>query len=210
VYENQTFWQDVRSRLSAVWSDNVVNISLEKQEEVIYRPVREWLLAARKTAGQLWESPGATLSSFVEVLMNPRSWLSLRGGGVLLALLATAWVVHRVVRAIRRHWHRQGLLPDELRYRRQIEFYERFTRLMQALNLQREPAQTQREFACQATAALATLLGAANLTCGPGEISDLFYKVRFGNQNLPDSECRRAEALLAGMERALSPPVVDE
>ncbi len=88
-----------------------------------------------------------------------------------------------------------------------IEFYERFARLMQTQGLRRGPAQTQHEFALQASDLLAQRLKSAGVIDVPAEISELFYRVRFGDETLSEEEAAKAELLLSRLEHALVPPV---
>lgn len=90
---------------------------------------------------------------------------------------------------------RRGERRRAERARRQVEFYERFERYMQRLGVARAEAQTQREFAVTAQEKLNHYNGHL-----PPDLAavlvDLFYRVRFGNQQLDDSQLSQAEQLL--------------
>lgn len=203
VSANRSVWSDMRTQLAGIWSENVVNISLDKQEEVFYRPIRQFVLAIGSTLRELWKSPQTSLAKFFGLLIDPRRWFSPRGAGALFVVVATAWLIRRLVRKLR--WRQWGLPQDDITGHRIVEFYERFARLMQSLNLQRAETQTQHEFALEAATFLQPRLQAIDLAGGPGEIADLFYKVRFGDQTLPASDIARVDELLTGMERMLRP-----
>ena len=206
VSANRSVWNDMRSQLAGLWSENVVNISLEQQDEVFYRPIRELFRSVGKVLKEIWESPKSSIAAFFELLFDPRRWFSPQGAGALFLAVATTWLVQRIVRRLIKRWGRErmqtGIVPG-----RQIEFYERFARLMQSLDLHRDETQTQLEFAHQTAEVLRPKLQPAGLTCGPEEISDLFYKVRFGDESLPEIESQRLEKLLVELEITLRPAV---
>lgn len=206
VLANQTLWEGFQSTLTSIWSENFVNISYEQQDEAFYGPLRSLSEAALTILKDLWQSPRASLVAFFELLTNPRSWFSMRGAGALLLVGVVAWVTWRVTRFIRQRWRNSCESPEARSLHKRIEFYERFARLMQTHNLQRAESQTQLEFARETASALEPRLQLAGLTCGPGEISDLFYRVRFGDLDLADKEVHHVEELLRGMEQALHPP----
>lgn len=206
ISANQTFWADWKSKLTTLWSDNVVNISYDRQDEAIYSPLRELIANQVALLKELWESPRASLIAFLQLLISPRRWFSPRGAGALFLVIATSWLACRLVRRVCRKWHVWDEPQNGWSVQRRVEFYERFTRLMQSLDLQRAESQTQQEFARQAALALQPRLQSVGMTSGPAEISDLFYKVRFGDVTLAENDCRRVEELLVGMERILRPP----
>ena len=76
---------------------------------------------------------------------------------------------------------------------------------MQSRGLQRHPTQTQHEFATQATEALVLELREASLNEVPRAISDVFYRVRFGDETLSEAEAIQIETLLSRLEHSLAP-----
>lgn len=201
VGANRSLLSSLSSTLSGMWTQNVINISLDRQEEVFYRPLRE--LAANLWAGLvgLWNSPETSLVDFFKLVANPRNWFSLGGVLALSGLIALGWFARRWLTWLRWPWWTRS--QADLKTRRWIEFYERFARLMQTQGLRREPAQTQSEFANQAAATLAIRLRAAGLANVPAQVSELFYRVRFGDETLPDNEALQIEGLLSRLEQAL-------
>ena len=204
IATRRSVWTDVRARVSGLWSENIVNISLERQEELIYGPARE--IAALFWSGLmgLWASPQSSLESFLRLALNPQNWLSFGGAATVWAIGSCTWIFRRRLGRLRltwRSWNRSPLPAC----RRWIEFYERFVRLMQSRGLQRAATQTQHEFATQAAEALALELRAASLNEVPRAVSDVFYRVRFGDETLSDAEATRIEALLSQLEHALTP-----
>ncbi|MBC8116659.1 MAG: DUF3488 domain-containing protein [Candidatus Saccharimonas sp.] len=204
IATRRSVWTDVRSTLSGLWSENVVNITFDRQKEMIYTPLREVVMAIWASLQSLWPSSEMSLESFLLHLIDPRNWFS-AGGAVTLSMLAVLlWFVRN-----RPHWFRwpwRGWRRSRQPTARQwIEFYERFTRLMQLRGLQREPTQTQQEFAALATETLDLELRSANLNGVPHAVSEFFYRVRFGDETLSDAEASLIESQLSFLEHALAP-----
>ncbi len=207
IATRRSVWTDVRSTLSGLWSENVVNITFDRQKEMIYAPLREVALSIWMTLQSLWPSPDTSLESFLRHLIDPRNWFSAGGAVTLLMLAAILWFVRN-----RPHWFRWVRWPwrgwrrsQPPAAQRWIGFYERFARLMQSRGLQREPAQTQHEFAAHAAQTLDLELRAANLNGVPCVVSELFYRVRFGDETLSDAEADQVESQLSFLEHALAP-----
>ena len=204
IAARRSTWSDVRARMSGLWSENIVNISFERQEELIYGPAREIAALLWEGVVELWASPQASLEALLRLVANPQNWWSFGGAATLWALGACVWFFRRRLSRLRLSWRglRRSAMPTG---RRWIEFYERFARLMQSRGLQREPAQTQQEFATQATETLDLELRTANLNDGPRAVSELFYRVRFGDETLSDAEATQIESLLSYLEHSLAP-----
>lgn len=202
-----SLWNGVQSTLAGLWSDNILNMSLARQEESIYRPLREAAFAAMNFAKKLWTSPAAAFAALFKVLSNRENWFSVRGGLVAFILLSlislTVWTCRWAIRRIRLWLANRGSSREHSR-RRLIEFYERFVGLMQSHGLIRAPTQTQQEFADMVASAYTPELAAIGLVDVPHRISNLFYQVRFGEQDLSDEEARRMEELITRMEQVLS------
>lgn len=206
VASRRSVWSDVSSRVSGLWSENIVNISLDRQEELIYGPVREMATIIWDGLLELWNSPESSLESFVRLITNPQNWWSFGGAATLWAFGACLWFFRRRLSRLWLIWRDWERPAPPTTGRRWIEFYERFARLMQSHGLQRRVAQTQHEFATQATEVLAVDLRVANLNDVPHAVSDIFYRVRFGDEALSDLEASHIDALLSQLELALTPP----
>ena len=204
VATRRSVWTDVRARVSGLWSENIVNISFDRQEELIYRPSREIAALFWETVLELWASPRASLESFLHLVTNPQNWWSFGGAATLWGLGACAWFFRRRLSRLRLSWRdwKHSPLPAS---RRWIEFYERFVRLMQSRGLQRAATQTQHEFATLAAETLVLELREARLHEVPRAVSEVFYRVRFGDETLSDAEATQIEALLSRLEHALAP-----
>ena len=204
VATRRSVWNDMRASVSSLWSQNIVNISYDRQEELIYAPAREIAALFWDAVLELWVSPRSSLAAFLRLVANPQNWWSFGGAATLWALGACVWFFRHRLSRLRLPWRGWKRSPLPAR-RRWIEFYERFARLMQSRGLQREPTQTQHEFAAQAAERLAVDLRVASLHEVPRAVSDVFYRVRFGDETLSDAEATHIEALLSQLEHALAP-----
>jgi transglutaminase-like putative cysteine protease len=202
-----SLWSDVRSTLSGLWSENVLNMSLDRQEESIYKPMRELAFALTKFFQQLFTSPKSALETFRDFLSNRERWFSIGGGlfafTFMIVLVGLAWLARWQFARIRR-WMLDRANRRLQQRRRIIEFYERFVRLVQARGLVRSATQTQQEFADQVASAYSPELAADGISDTPEQISRLFYRVRFGDEDLSDADAERLAGLLAKLEQSLA------
>jgi hypothetical protein len=74
-----------------------------------------------------------------------------------------------------------------------VEFYEQFLAIVSKLGLRPQPHQTQREFAQDVQRSLAGALTDKELSELPCEVTDLFYRVRFGGTELAEVDLSRIE-----------------
>jgi len=203
-----SIWTDMQSTLAGLWSENILNMSLDRQEESIYRPLRELALSLLTWFRELIASPQSALQSFIELLRNRERWFSVGGGLLALVLMLTAFGLHRLY--LMAFAKLQCWLSDRSNRRLQqkyriVEFYDRFVSLMSKHGLKRGPTQTQREFAELVSLTYSSELQAAGITDLPAQISQLFYQVRFGEEELSQSDAHRMEDLLTNLSRALIP-----
>ena len=198
----RNLWATMSSRLSGVWENNVLNISLDRQEDLFYRPMREFFASLWEHVTAFMVSPLASLMSFTSFIIDPHNWLTLPGAMTLGMLLGLLWL-------LRRGSLRLGLTllrtRSEEPLHRRVEFYERFVRLMQSHGHKRQPAQTQGEFVQDVAGNLAIKFHDTALRQGLAPIGDLFYRVRFGDEELPAQEASHLDALLADLEQTLGP-----
>ncbi len=206
----RSIWTAMSSSLSGAWETNVLNISLERQEDLFYRPMREALTGLRDYVADFTDSPASSLLKLFVFLGNPRHWQTTSGVIRLALFAALLWLLRRSVLRLGLRW---GLWRSqaELSPRRRVEFYERFARLMQSLGERRQPTETHREFIHAVTHRLShrlsmiesphTSRSPINLT----PISDLFNRVRFGDEELPVEEADQMNELLTQLEQTLGP-----
>jgi transglutaminase-like putative cysteine protease len=198
VPKNVRFFSDF---IRYAWVFYVVGFDSERQERLVYGPIREVVQRARGAYAAMARALGRLLN-FPDV----GSFFSVRGFIVsFLTLLlvvslarAVAWGLHRL-----RRWWRGGDDEDPSRAAG-VAFYRRLAQLLAELGLERPPAETPREFARRAAVALSGRgPGAEAVADVPPTIVDAFYSLRFGHRELPGGTLRHLEARLDALEASL-------
>lgn len=199
-------WREFRSLLSELWHGYVVGMNPEKQQAEFYAPlrksVRAWWRELRDGTVNI-----AGLWNFVrDLLSSPEKWLSWQAWVVtfalLLALAGIIWAAGRMGRMLYRSF--RGFQKRSRPRDSGIAFYERFRALCRARGLDRQLAQTPREFAAAVSGALGDQLARADLAEFPAELIDWFYRVRYGNRPLDTAMEALLISRLERLEVALS------
>ncbi len=205
-----SLWSDMQTAFAGLWSDNILNMSLDRQEQSIYKPVRKMAFNLVIFLRQLFTSPQSALRMLFDIFTNRNYWFS--PGGVifiislLLALAAFAWSARWLFLWVNRWLDKQSRQQIRKQHRI-VEFYERFTGMMKSHGLKRSPNQTQKEFAEMVASHYSSDLELVGEKDIPDQISRLFYKVRFGETDLTIHEENEIQLLLAKLDRALSKDV---
>lgn len=203
VLTRQSTWEWMRTHFTGLWSENVVNISLETQEKSIYGPLRSAAEAVLKEARQLAASPVESWRTWTRTLQSPQRWKSISGLAMLALMTGLIVFVSRRWRRIRQASRKSAVADaDSLR----IAFYERFLSLMHSIGLQPTTSQTPREFAVAAANQLTFGGTPIASDANPQDLSELYYRVRFGRMPLSAIEIERAENILTLLESVVSPP----
>jgi protein-glutamine gamma-glutamyltransferase len=199
---------DVLDYASTVWTDYILGLTAKRQRESIYEPV------ANRTDPETWASVLEQLRGVREQL---RGWVQ-TASLILLPLLALGLAAALVLSWRRWRQGRQpGLLPALWQWRRNggppanqrpaasttVQFYRRLEVALGQLGLNRCRGQTPRELAAQASQRLAALLPQAAVAELPSQIVATFYRVRFGQADLPDEASREVESQLVRLEEAV-------
>ncbi|MBA4030249.1 MAG: hypothetical protein C0478_05055 [Planctomyces sp.] len=202
-----TFWQAMSGELSMFWSRYVVNVTLNDQERGVYGPMRDWVASL---GAQLKNRTGGIQSLVVEffsILTSPREWFTIRGMlrlMVVLALFYGLWYV--LTRGLRLSM--KGLWKYSRKQqvqRRVVEFYERYQKVIAKAGLHREETQTQREFAQYVTHRLKHRVSDPVLLTLPEQLTELFYRVRFGDELLDPQTAGTLQENLNRLEKLLDP-----
>ena len=183
-------WADFRQFVSSLWSQHILDMTLQNQYRTIYDPLldagKSWFASWNKEGeeGSLWESIKAFASS-------PENWFSWQGGIVTFILLFLGvflvWLSRRLIRWLQEvsgRWN-QKLSARQLR----VAFYEQFREICEQHGVKRSPWTSYREYAQIVTSELRPALEPAGLVDTPGLIVERFLEIRFGDQDLP-SEIR--------------------
>ncbi|MCL2116807.1 MAG: transglutaminaseTgpA domain-containing protein [Planctomycetaceae bacterium] len=196
------FWASLKYRATSFWNDYVINFNAARQEGAIYLPVADFFtsMKARFFDAQYWKTIGrAVQHRYVEIFRSLRqgNWqgndLVLLGIPIVL-VVAIGYVVYRVVRRVIREVHGRRLIREQRQRLVTVEFYRRFERIMQKLNLTRVSTETQREFARRCVPEFVPM---ADL---PVHVAETFYRVRYGNITLTPGEADEIHAILTRLE----------
>ena len=205
VRSQLSWWTRVRAAGLTIWQDYVLNMSLLRQQQEIYQPLRE---TAREGLTRLSESQGLVTGLFAwlrSLWGSPARWFSWQGGLTAFVLMAT---LAGMIRAGRWLWRsiatwRLGRAAGLTGARLRIEFYERFERLMARAGLLAAAHETQREFAVSAAQTLGMRSPAPQISSVPAELTEQFYRVRFGAAQLTTDEESQLSRQLDDLELAL-------
>ena len=207
IAEDASVWQAIEQAARLLWSQNVVGMTLSKQQAFFYRPIRSRANRIADAAKRQYEA--------VADMLGPRFgsrdfWFTWQGyaiGFTLLSVLAVllwlfCWLVKKAFLYAKRMKFGLRRVGDDSALR--IEFYERYRGILAALGLHRETSQTQREFSRNVEGELSVLLTSSGLIDLPLELADQFYRVRFGAVPLEDDEIRNLDDSLNRLEACLA------
>lgn len=218
---NGDFWRNAKNSLSSFWSTYVVSMSYNRQKESLYDPLAGSMSGGFESFTQFLQDVLTEAKEFQDDLI-PRG----RPTAIALMLMAGFVVIVLVAVQITRrggNWLRarrlsgRGPSPWSLRWRGWlsrwaapilgrrvvVEFYEQFLGLLRLRGLRPAGHQTPREFARQVEGALAGLLGRASLATLPHDVTDSFYRVRFGGDALSSAEIEQLGERIRLLEDAL-------
>ena len=191
-----------------IWVFYIVGFNADRQERVLYAPLRRLWENARVGFGIMWGAIYAAGRWLVDI-RGDVAGLLLRG----LLVAAAALLIHAALtrggrRAVRRMLRGD---PDragaEATQAAGVAFFARAVRLLAEYGLERPPAETPREFARRAAVALSALGPRAGaVTDVPAAVVDLFYGVRFGRLDPSPEDLARLEGRLDELEASLRTP----
>ncbi len=203
---------DVLDYASTMWTDYILGLTAKRQQESIYEPM------ANQTRPETWASVRQRLS---EIRRHGQRWAAritpFLGAAVFSVLAVSAlWYWRRgrasgneSPRASRWQWRWQWRPSGGESARRRsaptvtVEFYKRLEAALNQLGLSRSIGQTPRELAFQAGERLAALSPQAGAAQLPPRIVEVFYRVRFGQNDLADHDRTEIDGLLARLEEAV-------
>jgi hypothetical protein len=199
-------FRQVTDLVRYIWIFYIVGYNADRQRFLLYDPIRQLLQVAQRgfqMMGQASQSAVQSLFGFHDFA----AFISFRGFFVsfifllmLVGLVRGAlWVGWRTAR-----WYR-GDREDSASLSASQLFYRRLTQLLSAFGLDRPPAETQYEFANRASA---FLTGRGSSTMGVADVPPLivaaYYRVRFGQRELPAAALEQIERRLDALEASLN------
>ncbi|MFN0052702.1 MAG: transglutaminaseTgpA domain-containing protein [Planctomycetales bacterium] len=210
---DSSFWKNATSSLSSFWATYVVNMSLSRQEESLYDPIKSSLsegLAPLKavvtellqggsdgpSAKSRWSGMGVVFLGLVALGLGVMGTRRLRRHGAILGSHSTgaasrwpAW------------WRRLWGPPRDRRVA--IELYERFLTVVATQKLRPQDPQTPREFSQEVARALAELLTQEGLESLPDLVTQWYYGVRFGGAPPLPAQVAQFDGQLSQLAAAL-------
>jgi transglutaminase-like putative cysteine protease len=218
------FWKNARSSISSLWSTYVVSLSLNRQQQTLYDPLQGSVSSGWGSVRGVLQRVASAVAWVKDALSSPEQMLTPRGAVTGLLLIVVAFAAVKFVRQAAGQWQASvsrlswrksfarcftwlfeklsGRSPDPAQV--VVAFYAQFQALVAALGLLPRHDQTQREFAAEVEAALAERLSRAGLAHFPSELSELFYRVRFGAAELQPAETIEVEHRLQRLKESLA------
>jgi transglutaminase-like putative cysteine protease len=198
--------RDLLSVIRDIWNTHILNMNIGAQRDRIYSPVQDVASAVWKSMQGDEQERASLWQSLKRFLTSPEEWISIKGGLVTFVLLSIGAGGYFGARRLLR-WARN--LTIQLREQDAanlfaVEFYERFRALCARAGMEREQSQTQREFGAEVETEWRKPLEADQATGVPAELTEMFYRVRFGNLPLSAEEMAAMETRLETLERAVS------
>lgn len=202
VGDRLRLWHQITNFGSMLWNDYVINLSLSKQQQDLYRPAQNFfqnVARQSKSLVNLWSRFAVSAKLFMS---EPQRWFSWQGGLVAFVLMLFLAGCYHLLRLIRltcvRLWHNgRRAQRESLR----VEFHQRFLALLKSLGLVPSPTQTQREFAEQVTAEWTRLQLPAELQPLAAAVATAYDEIRFGAQPITEAQNQR---LLESVDRLTS------
>lgn len=203
-----SFWERLQTRTSNLWSDYVVRVNLERQNQGIYGPLKEFGLKAWELLQNVAALGPMLWYRFWDLLRSPQEWFTLTGGFFVLALITLSAVFIRGLRWLylwirKRGW--QEWSARRWQQRTVVAFYEQFLRLAERAGLRRTPAQTPAEFAEEVQSRWQLLLQPVGMTTVPQAVCAAFYRVRYGGETLPEHDLIQLQKQVAQMADLVIP-----
>jgi hypothetical protein len=190
-----------------VWVFYIVGFDGERQDRLLYAPMRMLIREAREQYARLGRFLTKALNFFH--FQDISALVSVRGFVVTFVLgLLVAGVANLVFRLAQRfmRWLR-GPTADATSLTAGSLFYRRLAQLLAAYDLERNPAETQSEFARRAHKFLTgqgpLIQPVADV---PQQVVDAFYRVRFGHLDLEPASLDELDARLDALETSLKSP----
>ena len=188
-----------------IWVFYIVGFDGERQDRLLYAPMRTIIQEVRNQyvrLGQLFRKWFTNLFHFRDI----SAFISIRGFIVSFVVLTlAAGLANLAFRLAQRFfsWLR-GHSLDATSLTAGILFYRRLVQMLAAYDLERNPAETQSEFARRAHKFLIGQ-GPAHPAGRrrPRQVVDAFYRVRFGHLELEPASLEELDARLDALETSL-------
>lgn len=192
-----------------LWNDYVVDLDRSTQRTAVYDPFansesgrlgRKWLITGNRSFSH---STGSLISqawtSTAKYGTSGRATIVILAIAAATGLCLLPWMLIRLVRK------KLSTSKSPSGSRAPVEFYRRLEKVVGGLGVQREPSQTPLELARAARNALIRLpeQSGESVAQTPLRITQWFYDIRFGNEELPVETLQQIEGDLAMLEEVV-------
>ena len=197
--------RQISDALRYLWVFYIVGFNVERQNTMLYQPIRELIREAREGFGLMGSWLREALTS-VLTFKTPSQFFSRRGFAVSFVGLLLVAALYRCMSWCWRRLFRwlHGGDEAEASLAAGVLFYRRLAALLAEYGLERPAAETPREFARRATVFLTGRGAGTQAVAGvPGLVVDAFYHIRFGHHELGVEALARLEQSVDALENQL-------
>jgi hypothetical protein len=189
-----------------VWVFYILGYDSSRQNRLLYTPIRITVQEVRRGYGLLWNWARRAFAHLFD-FQSLASFISIRGflvSFIVLSLVAMTgklllWLGKRLLR-----WWR-GPTDETLGLTAGILFYRRMAQMLEELELERSPAETQNEFAHRVSRFLAQQGAQTQAVADvPQRVVDAFYQVRFGHRDIEANTLEALEHSLDALQARLN------
>ncbi|CAN5792668.1 hypothetical protein BH23PLA1_BH23PLA1_18020 [soil metagenome] len=199
--------RQVSDLIRYLWVFYIAGFNAERQEQMLYQPIRELWAAAQMGFLVMGEKLRSAFGWLID-FPSPAAFFSIKGFFVsFFVMLLSVAAVLMAQRAWGLFGRRQGGSTSfDADSAGMMSLYARLSRVLVEYGLERPPAETPREFAHRAADRLRH-----RDTDGPGlaeippTVVDAFYHARFGNLPLAQQDLEHLERQLDTLEFSLQP-----
>jgi hypothetical protein len=188
VFSWARFWDTFLAQVGNFWRNFIVDFNPDHQREALVGLWNSLALPDRLGRAGAWVRDSYTGLFWAK----PGFWILTASGTVLLV-----WLGRRLRSRRLRSAGREAAAP--------VGFYQHLLAILaRRCQLRPQPAQTPREFAAAARCRLQQAPATAALAGLPAVVADRFNLVRYGGEQIPETECREIDLQLDRLDAALA------
>lgn len=184
--------------------DQGMRMSRTQQRDLVYAPIVATVRDLYNSGKGLTQGRLPDFRAMIEFFKSPENWFSARGAifVIVLSLFISGcvWLAKRLLQLFSQLQSRRR---NSKREYRQVEFYERFLKILKAHGIRQQPTQTALEFVQDSLAELNSQLESHGLQRWPHELAGHFYDVRFGGIELSPQLSLNIDQKLRQLEQCL-------
>ncbi len=200
---SSTTFKALKSKIQGLWTTGVT-LSQRQQRVMIYDPLKDLGMETWGHAKNIVQGRTSSLKGLLDFLMSPEKWFSLQGGAFAFVLMligsGSFWISKRVLPVLKKIRAKRRSVS---RRKQQVEFYDRFLKILGRYGIHPSPTQTAREFVNTSLNELRPELQRQGLESWPAELVVRFYDVRFGGIVLPETLTSEIDQRLSQLESCL-------